>query len=543
MMNKHPELILWNGDIRTQDEARPRARAVALGGGRILAVGSDREIADSAGPETREIDLSGRLVLPGFMDSHFHYEAWAAGRKKLDLSGAENQRDFLEMTASRASSTPPGRWILGQGWNEAAWPENSPPRLADLDRAAPDNPVVLWRCDLHLAMVNSKALEIMGLGPDTPDPPEGLIGRDEQGRPNGLLREAAANLTRGYVPVPDDDELLEIFRAGQTTLHALGLTALQDVRLPEDRAGGARALKTWQRLREKNQLNLRVFVSLAGESLDDFISLGLRTGLGDELLRLGHVKFFADGGMGARTAWLSEPYLDAGLGLPIWDPAVLGAKVRRAHQAGLAVMIHAIGDRAVSEVMDIFESIPPNGAGPGPSLRHRLEHLQLLQPSDAARLGGLGIVADVQPPNLPLDLDMIDECVGARSAWAYAFRTILDSGAPVLFSSDAPVCNPAPLAGIHAAVTRATPQGRPRGGWRPEQKVTVEEAVRAYTIAPARAHGLGGETGGVSPGKRADLIVLDSNIYEIAPEEIIKARVDLTFFSGKKVFDRAKPQE
>ena len=536
-MNDYPEIVLKNGDIITQDPGRPRASALALGNGRILAVGDNKDVCSLGGPGTKHIDLSGRLVLPSFMDSHFHYEAWAVGRANLELSGALSYDDFFRLLSERASATRPGAWITGQGWNEAAWPENKPPALADLDRAAPDNPVVLWRCDLHLAAANSLALKKMNINAHTPDPPEGVIGRDHQGRPNGLLKEAAANLTREFVPAPDGEELVEIFRQGLSALQSFGLTALQDVRLPGDQVGGARSLRAWQKLRERELLNFRVLVSLPAESLDQLIDLGFRSGLGDDRLRLGHVKFFADGGMGARTAWLSTPYLDGGSGFPIYDPAVLKDKIYRAHQAGLAVMIHAIGDRVIKEVIDIFDFIKKSG-GPGPTLKHRVEHLQLMDPADAARLRGLGIIANVQPPNLPLDLDMIKECVGERSAWAYAFRTIIDSGVPTLFSSDSPVCNSAPLAGIHAAVNRTTPAGRPAGGWHPEQKVSVDEAVKAYTLSPARAHGLEHITGSISPGKQADLIALDRNIYEISPEDIINARVDLTFFNGKKVYDR-----
>lgn len=537
-----PELILFNGDLYTQDVDLPRGQAVAFGAGRIIAVGTDEEIKTLAAPSTRVIDLAGRLVLPGMMDSHFHYYDWAMGRKHLTLADVSSFAELLERVREVVHKTQPNAWILGQGWNEADWPENRMPSRNELDAVAPSHPVLLWRCDLHLAVANSRALEQAGINDQTPDPPEGAIERDSSGRPTGVLRERAANLVKEVVAQPDETVLADAMRDGIEILHSLGVTGLHDARLMGE-IQGAHTLRAWQRLRSSGELALRCWVSIPGESLDEAIALGLKTGFGDNYLRIGHVKFFADGGMGARTAWLLEPYSDAQCGMPLIPVDQLGDAVDRADRAGLAVMIHAIGDRANREVVTLFEKLearrgeeqPPRL---GPPVAHRIEHLQLVRPEDLRRLARLGVVACVQPNNMIIDINMIDESVGTRSRWAYPFRDIIDAGVPVLFSSDCPVCDPNPLKGIHATVTRQRKDGTPSGGWHPNQRITVEEAVRGFTMAPAAAYGLGHQLGSITPGKLADVIVLDRNIYTIEPMDIHEAQVDMTVFDGKVVFHR-----
>ena len=533
-----PDLILLNGDIRTQDQARPRAEALAAAAGRIVAVGSNREMENLAGPGAETIDLEGRLALPGFHDSHIHFSAWSLGLGRLELSGADSFDSFLKMAAEAAAGSAGDSWILGQGWNEAAWPENRQPTADDLERVAPGRLILLYRCDLHMALASRAALNLAGIEASTPDPPEGVILRDAAGRPNGLLRESAADLVRDCLLAVSDDDLLSAVLVGQEKMHAAGVTGLVDVPLPNDPQGAAQSLRVWRMLKEQGRLRLRVAAGLSGDSLDQALEQGLLTGAGDELLRLGPVKFFADGGMGARTAWMIDPYQDGGTGMALLDMEFLARQAARADRAGLAVMIHAIGDRANREVIGIFEKLgqPPSGAGP--AVPHRIEHLQIIRPEDAARLGRLNVAACMQPPNLPLDINMIDECGGERARDAYAFRRLMETGVKVSFSSDAPVCDHRPLLGIHAAVTRQRPDGTPAGGWRPEQKIGLDEAVRAYTAAPAEMNGWWSEAGALKPGKRADLAVLSGNIYEIDPGEIPSVAVDLTVFDGRAVFRR-----
>jgi hypothetical protein len=283
-------------------------------------------------------------------------------------------------------------------------------------------------------------------------------------------------------------------------------------------------------------------VSLPGERLDEAIALGLRTGLGDDTLRIGHVKYFADGGMGARTAWMLEPYLDAEYGMPLASMEALREAFLRADQAGLAVMIHAIGERANREVIGIFEKVfekrLEHVKTPTPAVPHRIEHVQMIRPEDVSRLARLDLIACVQPHNMILDINMIDECVGPRGAFTYAYRQMIDAGIPVIFSSDAPVCDPRPLVGIHALVTRQRQDGTPQGGWYPESRLTVEEAVRGYTLLPALTHGLGDRLGSITPGKYADMVVLDKDIYTVHPMEILDTQVDMTVFDGQIVYRR-----
>jgi len=536
-----PDLILLNGNIRTLDFQKPQARAIGIRGGQIIAVGENDEIAALAGQKTERVELNGRLAIPGLMDSHFHFYDWAMGRQQLDLARVNSLDELLDQVAQTAGQLPQEKWILGQGWNESDWPEHTMPRRDHLDGVAPSHPVALWRCDLHLASVNSRALELAGIDETTPDPPDGVIEKDSSGRPTGILRELAPNLVKSVIPAPSADELVAAMRDGIRYLHTLGLTGLHDARLMGG-LEGASALKAWQLLNEKGELDLRCWVSLAGERLEEAIALGLRTGLGDERLRIGHVKYFADGGMGARTAWMLEPYLDAEYGMPLGSMAELSRNIAAAEKAGLAVMVHAIGDRANREVITTLEGLAKlrsetkERSFVPPLLPHRIEHTQMIRSEDIQRLAKLKVAACVQPHNMILDINMIDESVGPRGRWTYAYKEMLDAGIPVLFSSDAPVCDPSPLVGIHAAVTRQRRDGTPAGGWYPEQRIGVEDAVRGYTTVPAAFYGQSREMGTLTPGKRADMIVLDRDIFEVDPMAIADARVEMTIFDGRIVY-------
>jgi hypothetical protein len=536
-----PDLILLNGNIRTLDSQKPQARAIGIKGGRIIAVGENDAIASLADQKTERVELNGRLAIPGLMDSHFHFYDWAMGRQQLDLARVNALDELLDQVALTAGQLPQEKWILGQGWNESDWPEHTMPRRDHLDGVAPSHPVALWRCDLHLVSVNSRALELAAIDESTPDPPDGVIEKDSAGRPTGILRELAPNLVKSVIPPPSADELVSAMRDGVTHLHTLGLTAVHDARLMGGLEGAA-ALRAWQLLNEKGKLDLRCWVSLAGERLEEAIALGLRTGLGDDRLRIGPVKYFADGGMGARTAWMLEPYLDAEYGMPLGSMAELSRKIAAAEKAGLAVMVHAIGDRANREIITILEELAdirskatqPSSAPP--LLPHRIEHTQMIRSEDIKRLAKLKVAACVQPHNMILDINMIDESVGERGRWTYAYKEMLDAGIPLLFSSDAPVCDPSPLVGIHAAVTRQRRDGTPQGGWYPEQRIRVEDAVRGYTTAPAAFYGQSHKMGTLTPGKKADMIVLDRDIFEVDPMEIADARVEMTIFDGRIVF-------
>lgn len=536
-----PDLILFNGQIRTMDDQRPRAGAIAVKAGRIMALGDNDEISALADSKTERVNLNGRLGIPGMMDSHFHFYDWAMGRQQLDLARVKSLDELLDQVAQAAGNSAHEKWILGQGWNESDWPEHTMPRRDDLDAMAPAHPVALWRCDLHLVSVNSRALELAGIDETTPDPPDGVIEKDSSGRPTGILRELAPNLVKTVIPAPNADEIVAAMRDGISHLHTLGLTGLHDVRLMGG-LEGAPALKAWQLLNEKGELALRCWVSLAGERIEEAIALGLRTGLGDEHLRIGHLKYFADGGMGARTAWMLEPYLDAEYGMPLGSMAELSRNIAAAEKAGLAVMVHAIGDRANREVITTLEGLAKlrnetkERSFVPPVLPHRIEHTQMIRSEDIQRLAKLKVAACVQPHNMILDINMIEESVGPRGRWTYAYKEMIDAGIPVLFSSDAPVCDPSPLVGIHAAVTRQRRDGTPAGGWYPEQRISVEDAVRGYTTAPAAFYGQSRQMGTLTPGKRADMTILDRDIFQVDPMEIADTRVEMTIFDGRIVY-------
>jgi len=534
-----PQIILFNGILATQSSAHPHAQAVAVGNRKILALGRDEDVLNLAGPDTEKIDLDGRLVVPGFIDSHIHFYEWALKRQGIKLDDLTRLEGLLARVREAAACQPPGQWIIGQGWNESDWTEQRMPTRETLDRAAPAHPVLLWRCDLHLAAANSSALSLAGISADTPDPPEGRIERDTTGEPTGILKELAINLVRQAVAPPDADQVMEAFEDAAKALHRRGVTGIHDVRLMADKDGTS-AFQAFQKLDHDGRLDLRCWVTLPGHDLDNIIDLGLRTGFGNDRLRVGHIKFFSDGGMGARTAWLIDPYLDAERGMPLIDMDVLARDIDKADNAGLSVMVHAVGDRANRELINIFEALESRrtlSGSPSPDIPHRIEHVQMLRPEDADRLRNLNVALCVTPANMVLDMNLIDLAVGEKGKWTYAFRQLMDTGVPVMFSSDCPVCDPDPLLGIHAAVTRLRADGTPQGGWYPDSRVTVAETLKAYTLTPAAVHNAG-NLGTIAPDKKADLVVLSRNILVIPPSQLPEVRVDMTLFEGRIVHRR-----
>ncbi len=545
------DLCLINGTFYTQDLPRPRAQAAAVRDGRFRAVGSNDQILHRAGPDAEVIDLEGCCVLPGLTDAHFHFYDWALGTGRLSLAESHSLSNLCQRLVQRADETPSGRWILGRGWNESHWatPLRSGrlPSRIDLDDVAGNHPVIFWRSDMHLAVVNSAALREAGITSETPDPPQGVIDRDLSGQPTGVLRELAINLVSDVVPPPTEDETVEALRKGFTVLHRLGLTGIHDFRIMGG-ADGAPAFRAYQRLRASNALPLRLWMQLPGESLDDAIALGLRTGFGDDYLRVGHVKLFADGSQGARTAWMLEPYQDTGsCGMPLTPMEEIIEAVGRAHESGLSVAVHAIGDRANQELVTVFERVlgreQPSTAA-RPTAPHRIEHLQNIRPEDTVRLGRCrlpgvgGVVASVQPIHVTDDAVMIEQSVGERAHYAYPFRDMLDAGLTLALGSDCPVADPNPLWGIHAAVARQRRDGNPPGGWFPDQRITVAEAVWGFTMGPALATGREAGLGSIKPGKLADLVVLDRDIFAIDPVEIAGTHVVMTVFDGRVAYRR-----
>ena len=537
---QHPDIVLYNACLASNNTFKPilpKADALAIRSERIVALGTSADMLHLAGPATQKIDLGGRLIVPGFFDSHFHFYEWALKRHDLQLSGLSSLEDLLACIKKNAQTLAPGQWIMGQGWNETEWPVQRQPDRLCLDKVAPNHPVLLWRCDLHLAVANSAALRLAGIDSSTPDPPDGKIERDSKGAPTGILRELAINLVRRAIAEPSTDQVINAFKDGIDALHRFGITSIHDIRLMADN-DGASSFQCFQQLELDEQLDLRCWMSLPGHQLNEIIGLGLRSGFGSDRLRIGHIKFFADGGMGARTAWMIDPYLDADRGMPLMDMQLLAKDIEKADRAGLSVMVHAIGDRANREIINIFENLKAqrikNPAPILPPFRHRIEHVQMIRPEDMQRLGKLNLALNVTPVNMILDINLIDSVVAEKGVWAYAFRQLLDTGSPVMFSSDCPVCSPDPLPAIHAAVTRQRFDGTPAKGWYPNSRISVAEALNAYTSVPAAAHNAT-DMGTIGPGKRADLAVLSHNILTSPSFVIPKTMADMTIFNGRIV--------
>jgi predicted amidohydrolase YtcJ len=532
------DLFLINGNLYSQDPAYPRATAVAIRAGRIRAVGDDDEIRSLAGPKAQVIDLEGRRVLPAFQDAHFHLYDWALGLDRLSLAGTRSLEDLRQLVAGKARILSSGPWILGQGWDETHWDVTRTPTRADLDDVAPHNPAALWRSDLHVLVSNSAALQAAGIHANTPDPPGGVIDRDAAGEPTGVLRERAIDLMAALIPRLNEEETVKAMHRGFPLLHRLGVTGVHDYRLM-DGADGPPAFRAYQRLRAGGELALRLWMHISSAHLDEAIALGLRSGFGDDWLRVGHVKMFTDGSQGAHTAWMLEPYEDTGgHGLPLRPMAEIEADVERANLAGLAAAVHAIGDRSVRELLAALERIAARHTqlAAQAHVPNRIEHVQNVRPEDLPRLASLGVVASVQPIHLVDDLVTVEQTVGARGRFTYVFRDLWEAGVPLALGSDCPVANPNPWWGIQAAVTRQRRDGTPEGGWYPAQRLTLAQAVWGFTMGPAVVTGRQADLGSITPGKLADLVVLDRDLFALDPLEVADVGVAMTILDGEIVY-------
>jgi len=529
-----PNLILYNAKIHTVDTTRPQAQAVACGSGNILAVGSNDEILALAGPQTQKIDAGGRLVLPGFIDAHVHFLQYAVRAQQVSLFGVRDFAEVQRRVRAAVEQAPAGQWVQGWGWDENLW--DVQPTAAQLDEIAPDTPVVLARMDMHTWWLNSAALKQANITPQTADPPESRIDRDANGHPTGLLREwNAIELVQQHIPRPDTHTLYGWLKAAVAQANQLGLTGIHDQRVEKEGRG---SFKLWQTLRRQNELNLRVHMNISTDFLTEAATLGLQPGFGDDRLWIGHAKAFADGTLGSQTALMLEPFENnpGNLGLAVTPADELWELAVQAEKAGFSLSVHAIGDRAVREVVNVMSEFKPDiEAG---RLPHRIEHVQLMHPQELNRLSQHHIFASMQPIHVALDWHTANKVWGQRSRYAYAFRTLLEQGTPMAFGSDAPVAPLNPLPGIHAAVTRQNEQGQPEGGWYPEERLTVAQAVQAYTMGPARLSGKAHRQGSITPSKWADLIMLSRNIFEIAPAEIANTQVEMTIFDGQIVFEK-----
>jgi len=521
--------LFRNGRIYTLDAAGTTAQAVACWQGRIVAVGDDPDVRAHF-PSFSEVDLGGLVVFPAFTDAHIHLTALGFSLLGVNLEGVRSIGEAVARVAEAVRSAPPGAWVLGRGWNRNVWPEGRWPTKDDLDPVSPHNPVALWSKDGHVLWCNALALQKAGIGPDTPDPPGGEIVRQD-GEPTGVLKEAASALATRAIPPPADEEVERAILEATRLLHRLGITGVHHM------AGSAEGttLPVLQHLHREGRLGVRVVAAIPETSLDDAIRMGLRSGLGDEWLRVGFVKIFADGTLGSQTAAMLTPFTGQpdNTGIALHGHDELAALVRRASRAGWACAVHAIGDRANRWALDAFEASLEHSRRLG--LRHRIEHAQLIHPDDLPRFARLGVVASMQPVHCPADRDLADRYWGERSKHAYAWRSLLRSGAVLAFGSDAPVETPDVLRGLYAAAFRRDPQD-PRGPWYPEEAIPVLEAIRAYTLGAAYAAGEEHQKGSLEVGKVCDLVAVDWDIVR-EPEALADARVRLTVIGGEIVYE------
>jgi predicted amidohydrolase YtcJ len=520
--------LLHHARVHTLDRARPGASAVAIDHGTIVAVGGEELLREFERAEGQ--DLAGRVVLPGLTDAHLHFKYYALALQKLDCE-TDTLDECLARLAERAQHTPPGEWILGHGWNQNAW--GRWPTAAELDRVAPGHPVYLTAKSLHAAWANTAALKMANITAATPDPQDGRIQRAAQGEPTGVLLESASQLVSALVPEPDEAALADAIEQAQGVLWQMGLTGVHDF----DRRDSFMAL---QALHAQGRLKMRVTKNMPVELLEHAVALGLRTGFGDDWLRIGSIKVFMDGALGPRTAAMFQPYLNepANRGILNLDGEQLFEFGRRAADVGLGLTVHAIGDRANHEVLNAFEQLRGYELKMGlPALRHRIEHVQLLHPDDAGRLAELNVVASMQPIHATSDMHMADQYWGERSRLAYAWRTQLAAGAHLAFGSDAPVESPNPFRGIHAAVTRRRADGTPGpDGWYGGQRLSMQEAIEGFTLGAAYAAYAEDRMGKLAPGYLADLIVLEEDPFTCDPEAVKDMHSSATMVDGHWVW-------
>jgi predicted amidohydrolase YtcJ len=506
---------------------------VASRGESIIAVGTNADVQKLVSPQTRVIDLDGKLALPGFIDDHTHFIDGGFQLLSVDLRDARTPQEFSRRIAEQARKLGPGRWVTGGDWDHEIWSEAPLPTKQWIDAETPQNPVFVTRLDGHMGLANSLALRLAGITKETKDPPGGAIVRDPTtGEPTGILKDAAQDLVGARMPKPSSAEYDQALRTALAEAARVGVTSIQDITSWDQ-------YEVYKRFRDAGSLTVRVYSRTPMREWKRLADLVARQTAGDSQLRLGGLKAFMDGSLGSTTALFFDVFNDAPntSGLMADDnipEGTLEKNIRDADKAGLQCSIHAIGDKANNILLNYFDRVERDN-GPR-DRRFRIEHAQHLLPADIARFAPLGVIASMQPYHAIDDGRWAEKRIGAlRINTTYAFRSLLDAGARITFGSDWTVAPLSPILGIYAAVTRETLDGTNPHGWVPEQKVTVEEAVRAYTATAAYAEFGEREKGTLEPGKLADMIVMSQDIFRIAPDDIPKTQVVSTIVGGRVV--------
>jgi len=535
---KVADLVLLNGSIWTVNAAQPWAEAVAVDGDTIFKVGSTDEIKKLVGRETEVIDLDGAMVLPGFTDCHTHFLKGGFSLSGIQLRDVTSIAQFVERVEAKVREIEKGEWIINGYWDHEQFSPPTLPTKEAIDGVSLHNPVCVSRYDLHIALANSLALQIAGITKDTPSPDGGEIQKDPKtGEPTGILRDAAIDLVMRHMPDPSFKTKLRAAEAALDHARKLGVTSVHDM---ANATSFSMNFEVYQELLKQGKLTSRLYFYVPIDKIALLDELKLKSPFGNDWLRIAGLKGFADGGLGARTAYFFEPYVDdpgtSGLLAPQMFPeGIMGKRILQADKDGIQVAIHAIGDRANSIILDIFaKAVAENGSL---DRRWRIEHAQHLRPEDIARYGELGVIASVQPYHAIDDGRWAEKRIGKeRCQTTYAFKSLLDGGAVLALGSDWPVAPLNPLVGIYAAVTRQTIDGKNPQGWYPEQKISLEEAIKGYTLNPAYTEYAEKIKGSIEEGKLADMIVLNRNLFEIKPEEIKDSHVTMSILGGRILY-------
>ena len=533
------DLIITNAKIWTVDKSLPTAQAVAVLGDRIVAVGSNTEVDAWRAPHTHVIDAGGKLLLPGFNDAHVHFVSGGMQLDNIQLNDATTPEEFARRIGERARVTAKGEWIVGGNWDETKWNPPNMPTKELIDAVTPDTPVFVSRYDGHMGLANSVALRLAGITAKTPDPPGGTIVRDAQGNPTGALKDAATDYIDKVIPPLTHDQRLKIVKRALAHAASVGVTSVQHmVASNED-------IAVYSELLQRDELTTRIYVAPSITHVDDLAKLGIGHAFGGPYLRIGALKAFADGSLGSGTAYFYEPFLNQvnnrGLLSDEMQPiSLMRDRYMKGDAAGLQICTHAIGDEGISTILDLYsEVIKKHGEA---DRRLRIEHAQHMAAKDFERFAQLHVIASVQPYHAIDDGRFAESHIGHdRASRTYAFRTFLDHGVRLAFGTDWEVAPLDPLLTVYAAVTRATLDGKNPNGWFPEQKLSVAEAIEAYTMGSAYAEFQEKEKGSITPGKLADMVLLSDDIFSIVPEKIREVRVRKTFVGGRLVFDAAAP--
>jgi len=529
MQKPEVDLILWGGKIYAHPFAKGPKDSLVVSEGKVVYLGESKGVLRLANMKTEEINLEGKTVIPAFTDCHLHFLSWALSLKRVNLDGISDFKEVLREIKEAGEKLTPRVWLLGRGWNKNLWRDIDLPNKAHLDTILPENPILLHSKDGHTIWANSLALEAAKIDHNTPDPEGGVIVRDPQGEPTGILHENACLLLDPHVKKPTRNVLRKALLEAIKHAHRRGVVGIHDC---EEREV---ALSLWQELLSEGKLDLRVYKMIPQEHLEHASSLGLSTGYGDEFLRIGPVKIYADGALGSQTALMFEAYEGRpdDFGVEVTSRKELESLVETPVKSNLSVTVHAIGDKANYNVISVFEKY--KGEFARRKLRPRIEHAQLLRRQDIPRFAKSNIIASVQPSHLVADRDTAERYWGSRCKTIYPFKSLLKSGALLCFGSDAPIEALNPLEGIYAAVNRKKP-GDPRGPWYPRERLKVSEAIAGFTTWAAQATGEDGIRGSLAVGEFADMVVLSDDIFQIPPEDIHKVRVLATFLAGRMVY-------